>query len=324
MQQNWTDASPDGTLDSITELVAWFFNAPISVINLIFHDHIIVKSVYGIEKAQAERLAKYCADTIATEEIFCITNALEDSLAKADPLVAGEFGLRFYASAPLRTREGYDIGILSVIDRKPRDISVSEKEFLQRMAALVIDLIESHLTASCLFNLIASLTNNASRSTSLTADKQLLQVLAEKLAKALNVDYVFIGEYDDRGTGLPATVAFYDAGAVIGREQVYYRATHWPYVPLLHTYQNEVYYVSEAQGQFPHEQHMADLRIESYAGIKLTDPAFPGFGAIAILDTKPIKYLELMRSALAAFAGLALAELKQRRASLANNNSSRG
>jgi len=30
----------------------------------------------------------------------------------------------------------------------------------------------------------------------------------KKLAKALNVNYVFIGEYDERGMGLPATVAF--------------------------------------------------------------------------------------------------------------------
>src|SRR5262249_44752132 len=169
------------------------------------------------------------------DDVFCITNALERPLAKADPLVAGELGLRFYAAAPLRTRGGHSIGVLSVIDRKPRDISASEKEFLRRMAALVIDLIESHLTANCLFTLIASLTNGAPRSASLAADEQLLQVLAENLAKALNVDYVFIGEYDGRGTGLPATVAFYDASVVIGQEQDYYRATHWPYIPLLHS-----------------------------------------------------------------------------------------
>src|SRR5262245_30920144 len=119
------------------------------------------------------------------------------------------------------------------------------------MAALVTDLIESHLTANCLFTLVASLTDEAPRAASLTADKQLLQVLAEKLAKALNVDYVFIGEYDERGTGLPATVAFYDAGAVTGQEQDYYRATHWPYIPLLHSYQNEIYYVNKAQHRFP-------------------------------------------------------------------------
>jgi transcriptional regulator with GAF, ATPase, and Fis domain len=314
------DASPEAALDSITALVAWFFNSPISSIYLILHNRIIVKSLYGLEKAQAGRQAEWCADAIATDDVFCITDALEHPLAKADPLVAGEFGLRFYAAAPLRTREGYSIGILSVIDRKPRDISDSEKEFLRRIAALVIDLIESHLTANCLMTLVASLTDEVSRSASLTADKQLLQVLVENLAKALNVRYVFIGEYDELGRGLPATITFYDAGADIGQEQDYYRATHWPYIPLLHSYQNEIYYTSKAQDQFPHEQRMADLWIESYAGIKLADPVLPGFGAIVILDTKPIKSLELTRSVLAAFAGLALAELKRRRASSVERN----
>jgi two-component system, NtrC family, response regulator AtoC len=314
------DASPEAALDSITALGAWFFNAPVSVINLTLHNRIIVKSSYGLEKAQIDHKTEWYADAIAADDVFCITNALEHPLAKADPLVTGEFGLRFYAAAPLRTREGYSIGILSVIDRKARDISISEKEFLRRMAGLVIDLIESHLTANCLFTLIASLTNDLSRSGSLTDDRQLLQVLAENLAKALNVDYVFIGKYDGRGTGLPATVAFYNAGAVIGQEQDYYRATHWPYIPLLHTCQNEIYCVSKAQLQFPHERHMADLRIESYAGIKLTDPDLPGFGAIAILDTKPIKHLGLIRSALTSFAALSLAELKRRRAPLIRRN----
>jgi transcriptional regulator with GAF, ATPase, and Fis domain len=314
------DASPEAALDSITALVAWYFNAPISVIKLILHDNIVVKSVYGSEKEQVDHQAEWWADAIATNDVFCITNALEHPFAMADPLVVGEFGLRFYAAAPLRTREGYGIGILSVIDRKPRDISVSEKKFLRRIAALVIDLIESHLTMNCLFTLIASLTNEAPRFASLTADKRSLQVLAENLASALNVDYVFIGEHDERGTGLPATVAFYDASAVIGQEQDYCRETQWPYIPLLHTHQNEIYFVSKAQFQFPHEQRMADLRIESYAGIKLIDPDLQWFGAIAILDTKPIKYPGLMRSALAAFASLALAEIKRRRAPSVGRN----
>jgi DNA-binding NtrC family response regulator len=314
------DASPEAALDSITALVAWFFNAPISFIDLILHNRIIVKSLYGLEKAQAGHRPEWCAEAIATDDVFCITDAREHSLAKADPLVTGEFGLRFYAAAPLCTREGYNIGILSVIDRKSRDISVSEKDFLRRTAALVIDLIESHLTANSLFTFIASVTNEMTRSASLTTDKQLLQVLAENLAEALNVRYVFIGEYDERGRGLPATVAFYDSGAVICQEQDYYRATHWPYIPLLQSHQNEIYYTSKALDQFPNEQRMADLRIESYAGIKLADPALPGFGAIAILDTKPIKSLGLVRSALAAFAGLALAELKRRRAPSVGRN----
>jgi DNA-binding NtrC family response regulator len=308
-------AAPEPALDSITALVAWFFNAPISAIGLILYDHIIVKSLYGFEKAQTDHRPEWCAAAIATDDVFCITDALEDPLAKADPLVTGELGLRFYAAAPLRTREGYSLGTLSVIDRKPRDISVSEKEFLRQMAALVVDLIESHLTANRLSAVIASLANEASRFASLAAGEQLLQVLAENLAQALDVAYVFIGAPGEQSAGLPATVAFYAAGEVISQEQDYSRTANWPYAPLLRADQNEIYYTSKAQGQFPPEHRTADLQIESYAGIKLTDPTLRGFGAIAVLDTKPIKDLWLMRSALATFAGLALAEIKRRGAS---------
>jgi two-component system response regulator AtoC len=307
-------AAPEPSLDPITALVAWYFNAPISAIGLILYDHIIVKSLYGLEEAQTDRRAEWCAAAIAADDVFCITNALEDPLAKSDPLVAGELGLRFYAAAPLRTREGYSLGTLCVIDRKPRDISVTEKEFLRRMASLVVDLIESHLAAKRLSALIASLANEAPRFASLAAGKQLLQVLAENLAQALDVAYVFIGAPGEHGAEPPATVAFYAVGEATGHDQDYYLAASWPYAPLLRANQDEVYYTSKAQSLFLHERPLADLRIESYAGVRLTDPTLRGFGAIAILDIKPIKNFWLTRSALVAFAVLALAELKRRRA----------
>src|SRR5262249_2384331 len=111
--------------------------------------------------------------------------------------------------------------------------------------------------------------------------------------------------------------------AVRSQKQDYYRTGIWPYIPLLQADQKEIYYPSKSHDQFPHEQRMADLQIESYAGVKLTDPDLRGVGAIAILDTKPIRELGLKRAALAAFAGLALAEFKQRCAPSAEWNRSK-
>jgi eukaryotic-like serine/threonine-protein kinase len=39
-----------------------------------------------------------------------------DSRALSNPLVAGEFGLQFDTGIPLRTRDGYNLGTLCIID----------------------------------------------------------------------------------------------------------------------------------------------------------------------------------------------------------------
>jgi hypothetical protein len=56
------DDSQDATLDSITSLVAWFFNAPISVISVILQGRIIVKSFYGLETGQIDHRAEWLMD----------------------------------------------------------------------------------------------------------------------------------------------------------------------------------------------------------------------------------------------------------------------
>jgi len=211
------DASPQASLDSITALVAWFFNSPISVINLILQNRIIVKSVYGLEKAQVGHQAEWCAEAIATDDVFCITDALEHPLAKADPLVAGEFGLRFYAAAPLRTLEGHCIGILCVIDRKPRNISVLEKEFLMRMAALVINLIESHLTMNCLRSLIGESKQQqlAWLADRVTGDSPAIQKARELLRLAIirQADSVLLVGETGTGKGVCALAIHEGSGA---------------------------------------------------------------------------------------------------------------
>jgi hypothetical protein len=70
------DNSPEPSLDSITAFVAWFYKAPISAIALILRDRIIIKSLYGFKNAQADHCPEWFSTAIATDDIFCITNAL--------------------------------------------------------------------------------------------------------------------------------------------------------------------------------------------------------------------------------------------------------
>lgn len=88
-----------------------------------------------------------CASAILSKEVYLVENAIEDPRCLTNPLVSGEFGLRFYAAAPLRTNEGHNIGTLCIIDKKQRYINEEQLEILQELAGVVVDEMELRLAA---------------------------------------------------------------------------------------------------------------------------------------------------------------------------------
>lgn len=68
-----------------------------------------------------------------------------DPRSLANPLVAGEFGLQFYAGGPLRTRDGYNLGTLCIMDRQPRTFGPDDRKTLQNLASIVMNDLELRL-----------------------------------------------------------------------------------------------------------------------------------------------------------------------------------
>nr|WP_241987513.1 GAF domain-containing protein [Cryobacterium sp. MDB2-33-2] len=76
---------------------------------------------------------------------WVIEDARTDVRALANPLVSGGFGLQFYAGVPLRTRDGFNLGTLCVLDFEPRTVTDAEIETLGDLAALVMNELELRL-----------------------------------------------------------------------------------------------------------------------------------------------------------------------------------
>ena len=139
------DTPRDGAFDRVTELAARLFNVPISIVSIVDEDRIWFKSRHGIDVEQVGRDPGLCASAILQDGSLVLTDASVDARALANPLVAGEFGLRFYAGAPLRTWDGHSLGTVCVIDKEPREFSDRDVATLEQLAAIVVHELELRL-----------------------------------------------------------------------------------------------------------------------------------------------------------------------------------
>lgn len=140
------DTPRDGAFDRITRLASEVLEMPISIVSLVDHDRIWFKSTHGLDGVeQIDRVPGLCASAILGDATWVIEDGTVDPRALANPLVAGEFGLRFYAGSPLRTQDGYNLGTLCVIDKQPRTLTGKQTRVLDDLAALVMDELELRL-----------------------------------------------------------------------------------------------------------------------------------------------------------------------------------
>jgi PAS domain S-box-containing protein len=141
------DTPPNGAFDHITAVAAELFQVPIAIVSLVDHDRIWFKSTFGLDVRQIDREPGLCASAILSPEVYHVRDAVSDPRTLVNPLVAGEFGLRFYAAAPLRTHDQFNLGTFCIIDRKPRDLTDAERGMLAKLAAIVMDQMELRLAA---------------------------------------------------------------------------------------------------------------------------------------------------------------------------------
>jgi len=155
------DSPPDGAFDRISALAARLFQVPIGIVSIVDRDRIWFKSHHGIEVEQIDREDGLCASAILQDEPWLVTDAQIDPRTLANPLVAGEMGLRFYAGVPLTTHDGHNLGTLCVLGQQPREVTEDEVNVLRDLAAIVMDELELRLSARKTVDLEAELRRNA-------------------------------------------------------------------------------------------------------------------------------------------------------------------
>lgn len=132
----------DGHFDAITSLAAGIFNVPMSIVSIVDKDRIWFKSRCGVGATEVPRDPGLCASAITQDDLYVLNDTRLDPHALANPLVAGELGIRFYAGAPLTTADGYNLGTICILDREPRDLTSDDLAILKQLAGLVVRELE--------------------------------------------------------------------------------------------------------------------------------------------------------------------------------------
>lgn len=138
------DTPTDAAFDGLTGLAADVLDVPIALVNLVDGERYWFKSHHGLSVEQLPRDEVFCGRVVATGEMLVVEDALADPGFAQHALVADEPKLRFYAAAPLRSEEGFVLGTLSIIDRKPRVFDARDRARLGGLAAQVEHLLRLH------------------------------------------------------------------------------------------------------------------------------------------------------------------------------------
>ena len=137
------DTLPDAYFNNLAYIVAQFFQTPIALISFVESESVFFKGNVGMEDTlKTDRGSSLCALAILNDEVTVFTDTLNEPCLLSNPLVRGKFGLRFYAGAPLITPNGYPIGTLCIIDKKPRSFENKERDLLNRFAKIAMHELE--------------------------------------------------------------------------------------------------------------------------------------------------------------------------------------
>ena len=137
------DSAPEQGFDDLVRIAAGICGVPMAAVTLIDRDRQWFKAQVGIEHPDPSRESSFCAHAIlAPERTMVVPDATRDTRFADNPLVTAENDIRFYAGAPLLTRDGFALGALCVVDDQPRDLAPFQCEALEALSRQVTHLLE--------------------------------------------------------------------------------------------------------------------------------------------------------------------------------------
>ncbi len=136
------DTDSEKIYDDLTAIAAHICSVPMAMISLVDHSRQWFKARVGVKLAETPREVAFCAHAILQTDPLVVKDATLDPRFSDSALVQREPYIRFYAGFPLVTPDGFALGTLCAIDRRPRELSPEQTDAMMALARQVMALLE--------------------------------------------------------------------------------------------------------------------------------------------------------------------------------------
>jgi PAS domain S-box-containing protein len=130
------DTEPEPAFDELAQLAAHICGTPIALVSFVGAERQWVKACVGVSVTGQAPGVAFCAHTILGDGVFVVPDAERDQRFANSPLVT-EWGIRFYAGAPVVSPQSHALGALCVMDREPRSLTAEQQRALRTLAQQV-------------------------------------------------------------------------------------------------------------------------------------------------------------------------------------------
>lgn len=129
-------------LQNIVMLASSICNVPIALITLMDEEVQFINAKTGADITEMPRKTSFCTHAIETDKVMVVSDASKDERFANAPVVANDPHIRFYASANLKSYDGYNVGTLCVYDLNPKELTELQKRQLEALAKQVSHIME--------------------------------------------------------------------------------------------------------------------------------------------------------------------------------------
>jgi PAS domain S-box-containing protein len=139
------DTEAEEDFDDIVALASQICETPIAVISFVDTNRSWFKAKTGIECSYIPRNKSFSAKELEGDRLMIVPDCSADERFTKNQFVDGENGIRFFAGMPLINEDGFTLGYLCVLDRKPRTLSSQQLANLRILGKQVITLLKLRL-----------------------------------------------------------------------------------------------------------------------------------------------------------------------------------